>query len=274
VIDLHSHTTASDGQHIPTELLGLAAQAGVKTLAVTDHDTVAGLAEAKAEADRLGVELVPGIELSAFLDEREIHVLGHFIDPGFEELARLSQRLRVDREVRMRAMVERMQALGFPVRFEEVQAIAKDAQLGRPHLALLLVEKGYCSSTKEAFSRFLGNGRPAWVDRYRLPAAEAIELVRKAGGVATVAHPAVSRVEPHDLARLKAWGLGGVEVYHPDHPPSTRDKLLAATRELDLVPTAGSDYHGPQVTPDRHLGMTTMPPESLTALRARKGAGP
>src|SRR4051812_27617314 len=154
MIDLHSHTTASDGQHTPDELVQLALAAGVTHLAVTDHDTVAGLARARAAASARGLEIVHGIELSAFLFRREVHVLGHFVDPTFADLQAFSARLRVERDSRMRQMVEKMKGLGYPVTMEDVLAIAGEAHLARPHLARVLVEKRFCLDTKEAFDRF------------------------------------------------------------------------------------------------------------------------
>jgi predicted metal-dependent phosphoesterase TrpH len=269
MIDLHSHTTASDGQHAPSELLALAHQAGVTCLAVTDHDTVAALGEAKRAADALGMQLVPGIELSAFHARREVHVLGHFVDPANQPLARLSERLRKERHERMEQMVEKMRGLGFPVSMEGVLGIAGDAHLGRPHLARLLVERGFCTSTQDAFDRFLADGGPAWVDRFRLPADEAIALIRQAGGVATLAHPGVSKMERGNIEDLAKAGLGGLEVYHSDHNPSVREKYLKIAAEFDLVPTAGSDFHGEKVAPGRKLGSASMPRASLEELSRR-----
>lgn len=269
MIDLHSHTTASDGQHAPAALLALAAAAGVTTLAVTDHDTVDGLEAAEAAARALGVRLVPGIELSAFLDGREVHILGHFIDPSHRPLRAFAERLRGERTARMEAMVERLRGLGYPVSMGEVLAVAGDAQLGRPHLARALVARGWCRSTKEAFDRFLGSGRPAWVDRFRLSHEEAIRLVRGAGGCATLAHPGSSKMEPWDIGRLAAAGLAGLEVLHPDHQPSLREKFHRAAQQHGLVPTAGSDFHGEAVSPDARLGTADMGPERLAALEAR-----
>ena len=271
MIDLHSHTTASDGQHAPSELLALAHAAGVSCLAVTDHDTVAGLAEARTAADALGIRLVPGIELSAFHARREVHVLGHYIDPDNGPLARFSERLRDERRDRMLRMVEKMRGLGFPVSMEGVLGIAGDANLGRPHLARLMVELGYCTSTQDAFDRFLGDGGPGWVDRYRLPADEAIALIRQAGGIATLAPPGVSKMERGDIAALAKVGLGGLEVYHSDHNPSVREKYLRIATELDLIPTAGSDFHGEKVAPGRKLGSASMPRASFEELSRRAG---
>jgi predicted metal-dependent phosphoesterase TrpH len=269
MIDLHSHTTASDGQHPPGELLALAATAGVKALAVTDHDTVAALVEARQAAEPLGIELVPGIEVSSFLSGREIHILGHFVDPSDANLARYQLRLGDERRERMERMVERMRELGFPVSMDEVLAIARDAQLGRPHLARALVEKRICTSVKEAFDRFLADGKPAWVDRFRLPASEAIQMIHDAGGTATLAHPGSSRVNEFEIKQLREVGLDGLEVHHSDHVPSHREKLLRVAKELELIPTAGSDFHGEAVAPGRKIGAESMDPAAFEALRAR-----
>jgi hypothetical protein len=269
VIDLHSHTTASDGQHSPAELLSLAASAGVTALAVTDHDTVAGLGEAAEAARAHGVELVPGIELSAFVLKREVHILGHFVRPDFEELASFAARLGVEREQRMERMVEQLRRLGFPVTMGDVRAVAGSAQLGRPHLARVLVERGWCLDVKEAFDRFLGAGRSAWVDRYKLDGREAIRLIHRAGGTATLAHPGSSKVERHELRMLAKDGLDGLEALHADENPSVREKYLKFAKEFDLVTTGGSDFHGEQVTPGKRPGDSTTPPENFARLRAR-----
>ena len=269
MIDLHSHTTASDGQHSPGELLSLAASAGVTVLAVTDHDTVAGLAEAAEAARAHGVELVPGIEVSAFVLKKEVHILGHFVRPDFPELARFAERLRVEREQRMERMVEQMRKLGFPVGMEQVRALAGGAQLGRPHLARLLVERGWCLDVKEAFDRFLGAGKPAWTHRFKLEGREAIRLIHRAGGTATLAHPGSSKLERYDILLLARAGREGLEALHSDHNPSVRERYLKCAKEFDLVTTGGSDFHGEQVTPGKRPGSSTTPPENFARLRAR-----
>ncbi|HTS80012.1 MAG TPA: PHP domain-containing protein [Myxococcaceae bacterium] len=269
MIDLHSHTTASDGEHSPEDLLARARAAGVTVLAVTDHDTVEGLARARAAADAQGIRLVPGIEVSTEADGREVHVLGHFVEPTEPGLAGFSARLRGERAERMARMVQRMNELGFPITLEEVERIAAGAHLGRPHLALALLARGYVTSSKEAFDRFLGDGRPGYVGRFRLPAEEAIAMLHRAGGTATVAHPGSSKVSGYTLERLAKAGLDGLEIFHPDHVPSQRDALLRQADALGLVPTAGSDYHGPRVTPDRSLGMVSLDPSHLARLEAR-----
>jgi len=269
MIDLHSHTTASDGELTPEELLARARQAGVTTLAVTDHDTVEGLARARAAAEAQGIRLVPGIEVSTEAEGREVHVLGHFVDFAEPGLASFSTRLKTERAERMGRMVARMNQLGFAVTLAEVEAVAGGAHLGRPHLALALVNRGVVGSAKEAFDRFLGDGRPGWVDRSRLLAEEAIAMLHRAGGTATIAHPGSSKVSPYTLERLARAGLDGLEVFHPDHVPSQRDAFLRRADQLGLVPTAGSDFHGPRVSPDRALGMVSLDPSHFARLEAR-----
>ena len=269
MIDLHSHTTASDGQHSPAELLSLAASAGVTALAVTDHDTVAGLPEAAEAARARGVELVPGIEVSAFVLKREVHILGHFVLPDFPELAQFAARLRVEREQRMERMVEGLRKMGFPVSMAEVRAIAGGAQLGRPHLARVLVNRGWCLDVKEAFDRFLGSGKAAWVDRFKLEGEQAIRLIHRAGGTATLAHPGSSKLERYEIRLLAKAGLDGLESLHSDHNPSVQEKYAGIAKEFDLVPTGGSDFHGEQVTPGKRPGDSTTPPENFARLRAR-----
>jgi len=269
MVDLHSHTTASDGQHRPAELIAIAAQAGVTHLAVTDHDTVAGLAEAAAAAQAHQIDLVPGIELSAFVNGREVHILGHFIDASDAQLANLSQMFRIERHQRMERMIEKMNQLGVPVTMAQVLALAGEAHLGRPHLARALIEQRICTTVKEAFDRFLANGRSAFVDRNRIAGEKAIEMIRNAGGTATVAHPGVSRVNDLELKALRDAGLAGLEVFHSDHKPAIQQKYLAVARDLDLVPTAGSDFHGEQITPGRRLGMISMEMADFEKLRRR-----
>ncbi len=269
-IDLHSHSLASDGQYAPAEVARRAAAAGVRVWALCDHDTVAGLAEAERAASSLGVRLVPGIELSAFLGRREIHLVGHFVDPSHDSLRRFEDFLADRRRERMALIVEKLAALGVHVEVEDIEKFSGGKTIGRPHVARAIVETGAAASVKEAFDRLLGEGKPAYVQRYRLLAEDAVKLVRGAGGTTTVAHPGVSGLEKGEVAQLRQAGVEGIEVYHPDHSPSLREKYLRMAEALDLVPTAGSDYHGEEVAPDRHLGMVTMDEEELSRLERRR----
>ncbi len=270
-IDLHSHSTASDGQYPAEQVAERAAAAGLAVWALTDHDSIAQLRPARAAAAARGVRFVAGIELSVHLDRREVHLLGHFVDPESVALRGFEDLLAEKRRVRMGEMIQKLAALGIALSPEEIERFSGGKTLARPHVARALVERGVVGSVKEAFDRFLGEGRPAFVGRHRISAQEAIGLVRGAGGAATIAHPGLNRIERADLERLKGWGLAGVETYHADHVPSQREKYLRLCGELDLVPTAGSDFHGEEVAPDRKLGMVTMAEAELDRLEARRG---
>jgi hypothetical protein len=269
-IDLHSHSRASDGQFEPAEVAARARAAGLSVWGLCDHDTVAGLPAAGEAAVRLGLRLVPGIELSAFLERREIHLLGHFVDPTHPTLQAFEDLLTRHRRERVRKIVERLAALGVHVTEEAILRHSGGKTVGRPHVAQAVVEAGAVSSVREAFDRYLGEGQPAYVSRYRLEAADAVKLVRGAGGTVTIAHPGVSKLEVAEVARLAAVGVVGIEVIHPDQNPSVREKYQRAAQASGLVQTAGSDFHGPDVSPDRHLGMVTMAEEALAALEARR----
>jgi 3',5'-nucleoside bisphosphate phosphatase len=270
LIDLHSHSRASDGEYVAAQVAELAASAGVKVWALCDHDTVAGLPAAQQAADRIGLRLVPGIELSAFLDRREIHLLGHFVDPENPALKRFEDLLAERRRVRMEQIVEKLATLGVRLRVEDIEKHSGGKTIGRPHVARAIVDTGIVSSVKEAFDRYLGEGRPAYVQRYRLDAEEAVRLVHAAGGTTTVAHPGVNGLERGELERLRAAGVVGIEVVHVEHNPSVREKYRRLAEALDLVPTAGSDYHGPAVSPDRRFGDVTMSAADLARLEARR----
>ncbi len=269
-IDLHSHSLASDGQFPAAQVAALARKAGLGTWALCDHDTVAGLAEGAAAAAREGLRFVPGIELSAFLERREIHLLGHFVDPAHPSLVAFEDFLADHRRQRVRQIVARLAALGVHVTEAAIERHSGGKTIGRPHVARALVEAGAAGSVREAFDRFLGEGQPAYVQRYRLEAADAVALVRGAGGTVTIAHPGVSKLEVAEVARLAEAGVSGIEVIHPDQNPSVREKYARAAAAGNLVMTAGSDFHGPDVSPDRHLGMVTMDEAALAALEARR----
>jgi predicted metal-dependent phosphoesterase TrpH len=269
VIDLHSHTTASDGEHPPEELVRRAAAAGIRTLSVTDHDTVDALEHVDAACRARGMTLVPGIEVSARAAGREVHVLGHFVNPRAPALLAHCAAFRNERVTRMEAMLRKLAALGHVVTMEEVQRVAGGATLGRPHLARVLVNRRVSSSVREAFQSLLGDHGPAFVPRALPDAAEAIALVHAAGGTATLAHPGCSRMDDVHIAPLAEAGLDGLEVFHPDHPPGAVRRFLQMAADLRLVATSGSDFHGENVSPDKRLGTADMPAERLAALQER-----
>jgi len=270
VIDLHSHTLHSDGDRSPAQLFAEAKTAGVEVLAVTDHDTVFGLEECRVASEAVGVRFVTGIELSCEFHGREVHVLGHFIDPRAPALEQMASGMLAERRERMEKMIALAQQMGFSgVTMERVVAASGGENLGRPHLARALVDCGHAQSIHDAFDRFLVTNGPLWVDRRRLPTAEAIRLVHEAGGTASIAHPGANGVSRQELKALAAEALDGVEAWHPEHPPNQAEAFVRWADELGLVVTAGSDYHGPGVQPDRKLGDRTLSPERFAALEQR-----
>jgi predicted metal-dependent phosphoesterase TrpH len=245
--DLHVHSNASDGTDPPAEVMRRAAQAGLDVVALTDHDTVAGHAQARRSLPG-SLTLVPGMELSGRLDGRSLHLLAYLFDPDDPELAAETRRIRDDRVLRARAMVDRLIGLGVPITWDEVAAIAGAAVIGRPHIARAMAASGAIESPDQAFTQdWIADGGRAYVDRYALEPVRAIGLVRAAGGVPVVAHPRANRdllVTDEQIADLAAAGLAGVEVFHPDQPEAEQASLLALTRDLGLIATGGSDDHG------------------------------
>jgi 3',5'-nucleoside bisphosphate phosphatase len=267
VIDLHCHTLHSDGQRSPDELLAEAALAGVTVLSLTDHDTISGVPAAITAATQRGIRLVPGIELSCELHGREVHILGHFLDPACTALLELASQMLAERRERMERMIARAQEAGFKgVTLERVIAASGGENLGRPHLARALVDCGHATNVKDAFDRFLHSRGSLWVDRRRLSIPEAVELVRKAGGTSSIAHPGANGISRQELKKCAAAGLDAVEALHPDHVPTQVQAYERWAEELRLKVTAGSDYHGPAVQPDRKLGDRTLSAERFAAL--------
>jgi len=269
--DLHSHSSASDGTRPPAEVIARAAGAGLDAIALTDHDTVAGVAEAVAALPP-GLALISGMELSCRRDGHSVHLLGYLFDPEHEELAAQCRAIRQSRVERAKAMVGRLADLGTGVTWEQVAAIAAGGVVGRPHIARAMIEAGVVGSFDEAFTpQWIGPGGRAHVRRYALDPAAAIALLHSAGGVAVLAHPlAVTRgwIAGEELiAELALAGLDGVEVAHPDHDMAQRNQLTTVARRLGLAKTGGSDDHG-QLTGDR-IGCETTGQEDLGRLRER-----
>jgi predicted metal-dependent phosphoesterase TrpH len=267
-IDLHSHTTQSDGLLSPTELVTKAAKDGVTTLAVTDHDTLAGLAEAQAVGETAGVRVIPGIELSVTHDGTDFHVLGLFVNPNEPALAGLLEARRQDRIARVHQTLEKLAGLGIAISFEEVLQFSGDeGVMGRPHIARAIVAAGHAGSTDEVFARWLKNGGPAHIPYPKLDSAEGIAAVEAAGGVTSLAHPAIDDGDGK-LESFKAAGVDAVEVWHPSHNPSQVRHFDARAEALGLLRTGGSDFHGSGKKHSLTLGNPGCPPEAFAALEA------
>ncbi|MFL3868282.1 PHP domain-containing protein [Streptomyces griseobrunneus] len=262
-IDLHTHSTASDGTDTPAELVANAAAAGLDVVALTDHDTVGGHQQA-VDALPEGLTLVTGAELSCRLGGVGLHMLAYLFDPADPELERERELVRDDRVPRAQEMVRKLRALDVPISWEQVARIAGDGSVGRPHVAAALVELGVVDTVSDAFTPdWLGNGGRAYAEKHELDPFEAVRLVRAAGGVTVLAHPAAAKrgeVLPEtELAALAAAGLDGIEVDHMDHDGPTRARLRGLARELGLLTTGSSDYHGSRKTV--RLGEYTTDPE-------------
>ncbi|MFG3252815.1 PHP domain-containing protein [Streptomyces sp. NPDC048172] len=276
-IDLHTHSTASDGTDSPAELVGNAAAAGLDVVALTDHDTVAGHAEA-VRALPAGLTLVTGAELSCRLGDISLHMLAYLFDPAEPELARERDLLRDDRVPRARAIVEKLRGMGVPVTWEQVARIAGDGSVGRPHIAAAMVEAGVVETVSDAFTEeWIANDGRAYVGKHELDPFDALRLIKGAGGVAVFAHPLAAKrgqtLPESAIADLAAAGLDGVEADHADHTPDTRERVHGLARELGLLATGSSDYHGSRKA--IALGAFTTAPDVYAEIAARgSGAAP
>ncbi len=267
--DLHVHTTHSDGGCSPGEVVRAAANVGLTALAITDHDTLSAIAVARPEAARLGLELIPGVELTAAREGREVHILGHFVRDDDRGLVAATSALREARARRIVEMVDRLSALGLSVDLEALRRTFPRATLGRKHLADWLVSTGQVAGRREAFARFLGDDGPAHVEKPRLLWAEAITLIRAAGGVAGLAHPPYD-LRSNTLREFVEAGLGSIEVDGPGIDARLGRRWRAWADELGLAPIAGTDFHAGD-RPGRWVGAVTTPEADLALLRVKSG---
>lgn len=270
-IDLHTHTDRSDGTFAPAELVRRAAELQLDVVAVTDHDTSDGLAEALAAGAEAGIEVVPGVELSAEFEGTSVHVLCYWMDAEHAGLQGELGRLRDERLRRGELMVERLHALGMPVSFERVREIAGGGNIVRPHVAQAMVEAGVVASEKEAFDEWIGDGKPAHVPKHALHPVAATSLIREAGGLCVLAHPGMwgdqTSVPEQLIEAMAEAGMVGLEVDHTDHSPEQREHYRKLAGRLDLIATGGSDCHGARYEPIR-LGTSVCDPEAFERLRS------
>lgn len=277
-LDLHLHTTHSDGSCTPAEVISLAHQAGVTALAITDHDIMTGVAEAVTAGEHCGIEVIPGVEVSSISGRSELHILGYFLDWQDAALNERFKTLRDSRHRRNPQIVERLQALGIDITYDEVRALAGSDSVGRPHIARALIDKQVVSSAKEAFDRFLADGKPAYVPRDLPSPAEAIQCIKAAGGLAVLAHPTWVKLADRPLIELvrdlKSAGLDGVEVYYSTHATRQTREYLSLAQQLGLLVTGGSDFHGltkPDIDVGIGKGTLHVPTSLLTKMKAAVG---
>jgi predicted metal-dependent phosphoesterase TrpH len=266
-VDLHLHTIHSDGMHTPEEVVAFAHSARLVAIAITDHDTLDGIDAAASAAGLAGMEFIPGIELSASDGPSDVHILGYYLDPSTPGLGEELSRLRDRRFLRAQRTVELLNQLGATVSFERVQAIAGGAAIGRPHIATALIEAGHVATHDQAFESFIGYHAPAFVPKHALDPAAAMDLIRRAGGVAVLAHPGSLRRDDL-IPSLVAQGLGGIEVWHPKHDGTRVRHYQEIASKHGLSITGGSDFHGGGRGAST-VGDQPVPAGVLDSLRAR-----
>lgn len=268
-VDLHVHSTASDGRLTPAEVIREAAERGLSYIALADHDSVAGIAAAKAAAKSLPqLKVIPGIEISTDIPQGEVHILGYFIDYTDPELLANLDRFKNSRLRRAKEMVAKLEGLGVHVDWQRVQEISGSSTIGRPHIAQAMMEKGYVASFKEAFDEYLAHGRPAYVEREKMLPAEAVAIIVKAQGLAVLAHPLTVNEPEAMISELKPAGLAGMEAYYNGYTAEEVDQLVELAQRHNLIATGGSDYHGIEPDNETAIGGADVPLEAAERLIA------
>lgn len=269
-IDLHVHTVCSDGALRPEEVAEKACQLGLEGFAVTDHDTVAGLEGARLAAARLGLIFVPGVELSTDWEDKDVHILGYFVDPDEERFRASLIWLQNTRLTRVQKMVAKLNAFGCPVSLERVKELARGESIGRVHVAQAIIEAGRAESIEDAFRRFIGRTAPCYVPRSRLSPFSAVRIIRRNGGAAVLAHPGLVG-DDEIIFQLQRVGLVGLEAFYPQHTPEQEAHYLKLARQQNLVVTGGSDYHGVSGEAFDVLGARSAPKAVVRELFWRRG---
>lgn len=264
--DLHTHTSCSDGKLSPAELVRKVHERGIRAMAVTDHDTIDALPEAMEEGRRLGVEVIPGIELSVTVDEQEIHLLGYFFDPQNEAIVHHVRAFRLGRAERARTIIAQLNKLGLTLCLEDVLEQAKDGVVGRPHIAQALVSCGLVASYEDAFASYLNDRGPAFAAKPSFPATDALAMLHAAGGIGVLAHPG-TRINGGVIRTLVRSGLDGIETVHPSHSFALTRQYKDVARERGLIETGGSDYHGFRPEEDENINRYSIPHRRLDRLR-------
>ncbi len=268
-VDLHIHSTASDGRLSPAEVVRKSAEAGLTVIALADHDTVDGIVPALEAAKAFPrLKVMPCVEISTDVPKGEVHVLGYFIDYTHPELQATLRRMRNSRQKRAQGMIAKLRNLGLPVEWERVQEIASGGSMGRPHLAQAMLEKGYIASIKEAFTKYIGWGGPAYVGREKMTPGEAAKLILLANGLPVLAHPSTFNDPEAMIIELKASGLVGIEAYYDAYTAEEISRLVSLADRYGLIVTGGSDYHGLDASAETMIGGADVPIESAEQLIA------
>ncbi len=269
-VDLHIHSTASDGRYSPQEIVRRAAGFGLETIALADHDSIDGITPALEEASKLKqLQFIPGVEVSTDVPSGEVHVLGYFIDYTGEELAAALERFRSSREGRAQGMIAKLAELGINISWERVREIAGDGAIGRPHVAQAMLEKGYISSIKEAFDKYIARDGPAYVEREKMTPVEAVQLILRNKGIAIMAHPFTIPEPEAMIVQLKAAGMAGIEAYYNGYTSEKIGQLVAMARNHGLMVTGGTDYHGLDDGNETLMGGVDVPVAAVQELIAR-----
>lgn len=266
--DLHVHTTASDGILTPAEVVSMAVDCGLDGLAITDHDTLDGIAPAQKfiREHQINLDLIPGIELNTDHGDDEVHILGYFIADPEGRIADHLVHIRRERWIRAEKMVARLNQLGIPVTMDDVQRMAGGKLIGRPHIARALIEQGWAATEEEAFDKYIDHGRPAYVRRYKFAPAEAIRLIKSAGGISVLAHPGLIR-DRAKIGQIIAMGIEGLEICYPEHQPAQVEQFTALARNHRLLITGGSDFHGTGAVTRNRMGSAGANSQMMDSIR-------
>ena len=266
-IDLHTHTNYSDGFNSPRELIDKARKKGIEVLSITDHDNLAAIKEATEYGKEVGMEIIPGVEISSDIMDREIHILGYFVEPGNSEIEHYLEFFREERLKRADRIVRKLNLLGISLKLDDVLNIAKNSAVGRPHIAQAMVEHGFINSYFEAFNKYIGNGCIAQEKKVHVSPRSAFKIINDSGGLSFIAHP--GNMPEHILKELIDSGVDGIEVIHPSHTPSIVRFYKGITNEYFLLESGGSDYHGGKREDDNSLGKYFVHPPAVDAMRQR-----
>ncbi len=266
-VDLHSHTNYSDGFNSPKDLIDKARSKGIDILSITDHDNLAGIAEAEKYGREVGVEIIAGVEISSDIMDREIHILGYFVEPGNPELERYLEFFRAERLKRADRIVNKLNTLGISLKLDDVLKISKNSAVGRPHIAQAMLEGGFTNSYFEAFNKFIGNGCIAYEKKVHVSPRSAFKIISDSGGLSFIAHPGV--MPENILKELIESGVDGIEVIHPSHNPQLVKFYRGIVNEYFLLESGGSDFHGGRREDENNLGKFFVTPSVVEAMRQR-----